>query len=82
MQKNEFELNKKQLNLRLALTESIRTFIEERNLTRQELKQVLKSLELAFNDYRFSDTEINESDLSRDEQQQFYDAVFNIKKGN
>jgi len=78
MQKNEFELNKKQLNLRIALTETIRGYVEERHISRDELKQVLDSLYLAFGDMNFVDTEINFTDLSKEQKELFLDDLQDI----
>lgn len=47
---NQFELNKKELNLRIALTEIIRTHVEERHVSKEGLKKVLDSLDLVFSD--------------------------------
>lgn len=75
-----FSLNKKQLNLRIALVETIRGHVEERGLTRKQLSDVLDSLQFTLDDIDFLKMEINQSDLTRDEQQQWDDARFSVEK--
>lgn len=69
---SKFSLNQSQQNLRIGLVNLIRDHVE-RGMSKDELKSVLDSLEFVLSDIRFEKP-------VRSLDEEFYDAVFNIKK--
>lgn len=60
---SKFSLTEKEQNLRTALVNLIRSHVEERGITRDELSKVVDSLDLVLDDFRFKRTELFLDDL-------------------
>lgn len=66
----KFSLNEAQQNLRIGLVSLIREHVE-RGMSKDDLVQVIESLEFALSEHRFKE---------RSEDEQFYDMVYSMPK--
>jgi hypothetical protein len=52
---SKFNLNERQLDLRIGLVNLINSHVEERGVTQEELTQVLQGLDIVLDESRFND---------------------------